>query len=100
MSRDGGSGLVESNIDQANPAWFADLAAGDLHLIAGSEMNGILLTDEVLDLVDRVPDDDHRFARHPDGRSRGGGATSLGRRRHESNRYQSQPNASHICLVP
>jgi len=54
-SRDGGSGVVESNIDQAPPEWFANPAEGDLHLASFIDIGGIILTDEVPDDIDQTP---------------------------------------------
>jgi hypothetical protein len=54
-SRDGGSGVVESNIDQALPGWFVNPADGDLHLTTDIEIGGIILTDEVPDDIDQAP---------------------------------------------
>ncbi len=54
-SRDGGTGLVESNIDQAQSNWFVNPAAGDLHLASLIDIAGINLTDEVPDDLDQTP---------------------------------------------
>ena len=54
-SRDGGTGIVESNIDQAQAAWFVDPAEGNLHLVSDVGMGGIVLTDEVPDDIDQTP---------------------------------------------
>ena len=34
LSRDGGSGIAQNNVTNAQASWFADAAAGDLHLAA------------------------------------------------------------------
>ena len=54
-SRDGGAGVVESNIDQALPDWFVNPAEGDLHLASSIEIGGIILTNEVPDDIDQTP---------------------------------------------
>jgi hypothetical protein len=54
-SRDGGSGVVESNLESAQPGWFVDPGEGDLHLVAGVKMDGLILTDEVPDDIDQTP---------------------------------------------
>jgi hypothetical protein len=54
-SRDSGSGVVESNIDQAPPEWFLNPAEGDLHLASSVEVGGIILTTEVPDDIDQTP---------------------------------------------
>src|SRR6185369_11160088 len=54
-SRDGGSGVVESNIDQAPPEWFVNPVEGDLHLASFIDIGGIILTNEVPDDIDQTP---------------------------------------------
>ena len=54
-SRDGGTGLVESNMDQAQHSWFVNPAAGDLHLASLIDIGGITLSDEVPDDIDQTP---------------------------------------------
>jgi len=44
-SRDGGTGILESNITNAQPGWFVDLSCGDLHL-----------SDRIKDVVDQGTD--------------------------------------------
>ncbi len=54
-ARDGGLGIVESNIDQAQPEWFVNPADGDLHLASSIDIGGIILTNEVPDDIDQTP---------------------------------------------
>jgi len=54
-SRDGGSGIVESNIDQAQSTWFVNPAEGELHLVSDLPVDGLILTDEVPDDIDQTP---------------------------------------------
>ena len=54
-SREGGVGVVESNIDQAPPEWFVNPAEGDLHLASFIDIGGIILTNEVPDDIDQTP---------------------------------------------
>jgi chitodextrinase/pimeloyl-ACP methyl ester carboxylesterase len=54
LSRDGGTANLESNITDAAPDWFVDMASGDLHLSAnaGDAINAVPFTDDVFDDID------------------------------------------------
>ncbi len=51
-SRDGGSATVQSNVTSAEPSWFVDTGAGDLHL--ASPVSGVVDSGQALP---DVPDD-------------------------------------------
>ncbi|MCP4230082.1 MAG: right-handed parallel beta-helix repeat-containing protein [bacterium] len=46
VSRDGGSATVQSNVTSAQPSWFADAGAGDLHLT--SSVSGVVDSGQTL----------------------------------------------------